>query len=105
MAVQCLSPCFFFFFRAEDGIRARNVTGVQTCALPIWKKDTRIVGYENALIYFIMMSNRRKRKAVFIVKIVKGEKGGIVSGNGKGDHRKKSKEKISINLAKGILVF
>src|SRR5699024_11819990 len=21
---------------AEDGIRARNVTGVQTCALPIW---------------------------------------------------------------------
>src|SRR6266704_663564 len=26
---------FFFFFQAEDGIRARNVTGVQTCALPI----------------------------------------------------------------------
>src|SRR6266704_4084224 len=26
---------FFFFFRAEDGIRDRNVTGVQTCALPI----------------------------------------------------------------------
>src|SRR5437868_8580135 len=25
----------FFFFRAEDGIRDRNVTGVQTCALPI----------------------------------------------------------------------
>src|SRR5699024_11704646 len=28
--------CFvFFFFQAEDGIRDRNVTGVQTCALPI----------------------------------------------------------------------
>src|SRR5207249_8997275 len=26
---------FFFFFQAEDGIRDRNVTGVQTCALPI----------------------------------------------------------------------
>src|SRR5699024_11556029 len=26
----------FFFFQAEDGIRDRNVTGVQTCALPIW---------------------------------------------------------------------
>ena len=26
----------FFFFQAEDGIRARLVTGVQTCALPIW---------------------------------------------------------------------
>ena len=28
--------CFcFFFFQAEDGIRDRLVTGVQTCALPI----------------------------------------------------------------------
>src|SRR5699024_8766534 len=26
---------FCFFFQAEDGIRDRNVTGVQTCALPI----------------------------------------------------------------------
>src|SRR6266496_1029676 len=26
---------FFFFFQAEDGIRDRYVTGVQTCALPI----------------------------------------------------------------------
>ena len=30
--------CFFlyFFFQAEDGIRDRLVTGVQTCALPIF---------------------------------------------------------------------
>src|SRR5207248_7397819 len=27
--------CIFFFFQAEDGIRDRTVTGVQTCALPI----------------------------------------------------------------------
>src|SRR2546428_9625201 len=26
----------FFFFQAEDGIRDLIVTGVQTCALPIW---------------------------------------------------------------------
>src|SRR6266498_4603634 len=26
---------FFFFFQAEDGIRDADVTGVQTCALPI----------------------------------------------------------------------
>src|SRR5207248_5424117 len=26
---------FCFFFQAEDGIRDRTVTGVQTCALPI----------------------------------------------------------------------
>src|SRR5699024_11530704 len=25
------------FFKAEDGIRDRNVTGVQTCALPIFR--------------------------------------------------------------------
>src|SRR5690348_11661451 len=29
-ATQC------FFFQAEDGIRDGRVTGVQTCALPIW---------------------------------------------------------------------
>src|SRR6267143_5245240 len=27
---------FFFFFQAEDGIRDGTVTGVQTCALPIF---------------------------------------------------------------------
>src|SRR5256885_3908756 len=27
---------FFFFFQAEDGIRDYKVTGVQTCALPIF---------------------------------------------------------------------
>src|SRR5699024_12172171 len=26
----------YFFFQEEDGIRDRNVTGVQTCALPIY---------------------------------------------------------------------
>src|SRR5256885_12496844 len=28
--------CLFFFFQAEDGIRDYKVTGVQTCALPIF---------------------------------------------------------------------
>src|SRR5699024_11390990 len=31
---------FVFFFQAEDGIRDRNVTGVQTCALPILRDVT-----------------------------------------------------------------
>src|SRR5207249_5628871 len=31
----------FFFFQAEDGIRDRNVTGVQTCALPIYRLALR----------------------------------------------------------------
>src|SRR5438874_8334150 len=32
---------FFFFFQAEDGIRDLYVTGVQTCALPIWRRCER----------------------------------------------------------------
>src|SRR5207249_7772250 len=35
LLVSSLSALCFFFFQAEDGIRDRNVTGVQTCALPI----------------------------------------------------------------------
>src|SRR3989440_6962188 len=31
---------FFFFFQAEDGIRDLIVTGVQTCALPIYSRAT-----------------------------------------------------------------
>src|SRR5437764_1555746 len=32
--------CFlFFFFQAEDGIRDTSVTGVQTCALPIYTSE------------------------------------------------------------------
>src|SRR2546430_4257354 len=33
---QSASGCGFFFFQAEDGIRDLTVTGVQTCALPIY---------------------------------------------------------------------
>src|SRR6266545_4061144 len=31
----------FFFFQAEDGIRDKLVTGVQTCALPIFIDDEK----------------------------------------------------------------
>src|SRR6266850_6035064 len=34
--MYCVS-IFFFFFQAEDGIRDYKVTGVQTCALPIFE--------------------------------------------------------------------
>src|SRR2546430_7977048 len=43
----------FFFFQAEDGIRDLTVTGVQTCALPIWilgvVDPDRVVYYREAL--------------------------------------------------------
>src|SRR5260370_18762249 len=34
----------FFFFQAEDGIRDSSVTGVQTCALPIFHLDPQQAG-------------------------------------------------------------
>src|SRR2546430_4935057 len=36
MLCEVCSIGWFFFFQAEDGIRDLTVTGVQTCALPIW---------------------------------------------------------------------
>src|SRR5205807_2839490 len=35
----------FFFFQAEDGIRDYKVTGVQTCALPIFDADAAVFPY------------------------------------------------------------
>src|SRR5699024_11274280 len=47
VTMALLGPVFILFFQAEDGIRERNVTGVQTCALPssgsisfVWTVET-----------------------------------------------------------------
>src|SRR5437667_7254778 len=40
----------FFFFQAEDGIRDRDVTGVQTCALPL--SDNRTTDNAVAFLRF-----------------------------------------------------
>src|SRR5687767_15351993 len=47
--VSSVSICFFrfaffFFFQAEDGIRDKLVTGVQTCALPISDTSSVVSG-------------------------------------------------------------
>src|SRR6266496_6582001 len=39
----------FFFFQAEDGIRALSVTGVQTCALPISSPLARRIARERGI--------------------------------------------------------
>src|SRR5207249_4309342 len=39
---------YFFFFQAEDGIRDRNVTGVQTCALPIFASRSDVILFGTA---------------------------------------------------------
>src|SRR5690606_39544395 len=38
---ESVLSAFAFFFQAEDGIRDFHVTGVQTCALPIFPVDER----------------------------------------------------------------
>src|SRR5207245_8524122 len=42
----------YFFFQAEDGIRDATVTGVQTCALPIYAEKKRLVSREKVLTLF-----------------------------------------------------
>src|SRR5215211_6528314 len=47
---------FFFFFQAEDGIRAHCVTGVQTCALPIWSARRLLGGLLAAISLITLFS-------------------------------------------------
>src|SRR2546429_5981572 len=60
---------FFFFFQAEDGIRDVAVTGVQTCALPIYRRGYRyklhpsLKGVTRARPDFVFM---RERVVVFV---------------------------------------
>src|SRR3712207_2478542 len=42
------------FFEGEDGIRDIGVTGVQTCALPIWFGSGRVAAYGLALLGVIV---------------------------------------------------
>src|SRR5207248_8646991 len=44
-----------FFFQAEDGIRVRTVTGVQTCALPISMRP--YVRYVDSSRFIDMLAN------------------------------------------------
>src|SRR5229473_3003558 len=47
---------FFFFFQAEDGIRDKLVTGVQTCALPISFVESPTFGGSSWLAHLSLMS-------------------------------------------------
>src|SRR2546422_4343348 len=46
LAQSSLINVLFFFFQAEDGIRDVAVTGVQTCALPIYLSSISITNFE-----------------------------------------------------------
>src|SRR5699024_11272821 len=49
----------FFFFQAEVGIRDRNVTGVQTCALPFSRRFRHKVSF---LFYGLLCSRTKNKK-------------------------------------------
>src|SRR5699024_11661452 len=60
---------FIFFCQAEAGIRDRNVTGVQTCALPISTSSTISRQLPNfpILLYLILKLRRKWKKSLMTV--------------------------------------
>src|SRR5690606_40825538 len=59
-----------FFFQAEDGIRDFHVTGVQTCALPIWVRAmlrrAQETGEAFASVHRIMDAHGREKHLVLL---------------------------------------
>src|SRR5207253_8596759 len=58
-AVKTVSFPSIFFFQAEDGIRDGHVTGVQTCALPIFFRANKAIGGCDIALYVLPMTGRR----------------------------------------------
>src|SRR3712207_3994633 len=56
-----------FFFQAEDGIRDIGVTGVQTCALPIFTLDVMMLGMDGWRVLQLMKSDPRLARIPVIV--------------------------------------
>src|SRR2546425_11953192 len=78
---------FFFFFQAEDGIRDKLVTGVQTCALPISGRMSYLVadlvrGLAEWRIYLPRTFEQAQAVgygSLFIVLLVAGFAGAVTS--------------------------
>ena len=49
-SVECIKDCFFFFSSRRRHTRCADVTGVQTCALPIWGREGVGVGSKSVAI-------------------------------------------------------
>src|SRR5688572_33077305 len=64
--------CLPFFFQAEDGIRALTVTGVQTCALPIFTEgdDAVLIGYGPVLLLQAFEAARLLREHDIELKVI-----------------------------------
>src|SRR2546430_4573982 len=54
-----MTEFIFFFFQAEDGIRDLTVTGVQTCALPIFPPPTPDIAIKTPPHGVVQQGDRR----------------------------------------------
>src|SRR2546425_4738876 len=79
------SLSFFFFFQAEDGIRDKLVTGVQTCALPI--SGSRLVEEQQA-----RLGGERHRDLQQAPVAVRERSGGVGCTRGRSEERRVGKE-------------
>src|SRR5699024_12236103 len=59
-----------FFFQAEDGIRDRNVTGVQTCALPIYSKNSKTMEWSPGMAGRLAKRRDGQHRAVALRRLV-----------------------------------
>src|SRR5687768_17688645 len=66
---------FFFFFQAEDGIRDVAVTGVQTCALPIYiaVKLPAVLGDVAAVALLLFAYRARPRRGLTLAALYRSE--------------------------------
>src|SRR5437588_7865323 len=67
-------PCvvlfvFFFFFQAEDGIRDHCMTGVQTCALPIFVQEAlaNLMMNRTSFVIAHRLSTIRRADAIIVL--------------------------------------
>src|SRR5260370_6733037 len=71
---------FLFFFQAEDGIRDSSVTGVQTCALPIYLRHSYFDGRRSVHVRQLAYCPRMQPAKLETVQINRREAiGGMVA--------------------------
>src|SRR5256886_4971462 len=80
----------FFFFQAEDGIRDLTVTGVQTCALPIFMEERY---YDLVFIVRPATPEEEIKKLLAVVEHTCAEKGGKIEKTEHWGTRKRSEER------------
>src|SRR6266498_5825496 len=64
----------FFFLQAEDGRRDADVTGVQTCALPIYAAELLAGAGEHLVLVVVAVKQRVRHVAVAVRPAVDGDR-------------------------------